>query len=146
MAARARLRAADSCAVLALWHAALSAWRLASEWLSPGVMWSMSVARPVQPGACVVAWQVWWSRVSTCWRMVGQLGGRRLCLSLVDHAIVLPWVGSSGGRAASWCVCGLVALPDEVCVVVAVAASPGFEPGLSRVTAACTACCASGHG
>ena len=52
------LRSALSRAVLALWHAADSHWRLLRLWLSPGVMWSQSVPMPLHSGACCVAWHL----------------------------------------------------------------------------------------
>ncbi|AOZ62826.1 hypothetical protein SEA_YOGI_2 [Rhodococcus phage Yogi] len=48
---------------------------MAGEWLSPGLMWSTSVASVVQPGNRI--WHLRRSLVRIVRRMVFQLGGRR---------------------------------------------------------------------
>lgn len=56
-------------------------------------MWSTSVARPSQCGACVAAQHFPCARVMTRVRMVCQLGGRRAALLLVYQLIGCPLLG-----------------------------------------------------
>lgn len=86
---RALLRAAASSLVLSRWHHVLSAWRFSGAWLSPGVMWSISVASPLQRGLWVAAWHACESRWRICWRSCCQLCGSRERRVLVSHAIAV---------------------------------------------------------
>ena len=107
IACRVAVRARVSVVVLAWWQAWDRGCRLSVEWLSPGVMWSMSVAWRLHPAAChlpvgVVVPRAFWVGVPigwgspahlllflcrTCCLILFQLFGSRCLRVLVVHAM-----------------------------------------------------------